>query len=180
MKTCNNPKCKQTKPESEFYKDQSRKDGLAHWCKMCANAKAAKWREDNSEKNRASHANWYKDNTEKARAQHKKWCKENLEKVRTQHAKWCKENPERVREIRIKHKYGITSKEYDRMINLQDNKCSICNKDFIKIPHIDHNHYTGKVRGLVCNGCNIDIGYYEKFQRDYEHLEAIVKYLDKY
>ena len=57
-------------------------------------------------------------------------------------------------------KYGITYAEYNLMLRKQHYKCKIC-----KIPEgkkalsVDHNHITGKVRGLLCNNCNSLLGY---------------------
>lgn len=55
-------------------------------------------------------------------------------------------------------KYGITLDQYNQLLITQGNKCKICGKTFIKTPHIDHNHKTGKVRGLLCNKCNCLLG----------------------
>jgi hypothetical protein len=56
--------------------------------------------------------------------------------------------------------YNITKEDYDSMLELQDNRCAICNEKFkpFKEPSIDHNHETKKIRGLLCNKCNFMIG----------------------
>lgn len=53
-------------------------------------------------------------------------------------------------------RYGITSKDYDDMMKDQENACAIC-KVQIKL-FVDHDHATGKVRGLLCHACNIILG----------------------
>lgn len=45
------------------------------------------------------------------------------------------------------------------MLESQNGKCKICDKP---ASHIDHNHLTGKVRGVVCNQCNVRIGFVER------------------
>jgi Recombination endonuclease VII len=58
-------------------------------------------------------------------------------------------------EYRLKIEYGITSADYEALLEFQGGRCSICNK----IPRkkrlaVDHNHKTGEVRGLLCLRCN--------------------------
>lgn len=53
--------------------------------------------------------------------------------------------------------YGITIEDYNRMFDHQKGRCAICKKhqsELNKRLHIDHNHDTGKVRGLLCSWCN--------------------------
>ena len=58
-------------------------------------------------------------------------------------------------------KYGITYDDYLNMLDAQDNRCAICNDEFIKRPYIDHDHETGRVRGLLCGGCNAVLGRFK-------------------
>jgi hypothetical protein len=63
---------------------------------------------------------------------------------------------------RIK-KYNITPNEYDVMCNKQSGLCAICNKENYKKGRkielcVDHDHVTGKVRGLLCHRCNHMLG----------------------
>jgi len=68
-----------------------------------------------------------------------------------------------LRKYNIKKSYGITELEYDNLLKSQDNKCAICKSDDNKRKNsnyffIDHNHDTGKVRGLLCDKCNKLLG----------------------
>lgn len=55
--------------------------------------------------------------------------------------------------------YGITEHDYDRMLEEQDNGCYLCGKtDRGKALSIDHDHNTGKVRGLLCSIHNRALG----------------------
>jgi hypothetical protein len=68
-------------------------------------------------------------------------------------------------------KYGLSPGEFDAMLAAQGGACVICEKAFILgtpgnrgrgAPCVDHNHDTGKVRGLLCRGCNVAVGFMEK------------------
>lgn len=74
---------------------------------------------------------------------------------------WARNNKDRVAVHSRKFKYGITEAQYSDMCLLQDNKCAVCHENFSGTPHIDHNHATGKVRGLLCRRCNIFVGFLE-------------------
>lgn len=72
-------------------------------------------------------------------------------------------------------RYGITPEMFQNMVNEQNNECLICRLDMVK-PNVDHNHETGKVRGLLCDKCNRALGI---FKDDLEILKSAVKYLEK-
>ena len=74
------------------------------------------------------------------------------------------------------NKYGITEDLYNLLVELQNNKCSICKNDFTKTPNIDHCHTTGIVRGLLCTECNQGIGF---LKDNTEYLSNAIKYLNK-
>jgi len=57
---------------------------------------------------------------------------------------------------------------YNKTLLEQNNKCKICNED-MKKPHSDHNHKTGKFRALLCAGCNLSLGRYEKYKNKFEN-----------
>jgi len=91
------------------------------------------------------------------------------------------DNRKRVKEKRCFHlrkTYGITLKEWERIFKEQGYKCKICQTQ--EKPsmgwHTDHNHSTGKVRGILCHSCNTGLG---KFRDDIKILEAAVSYLEE-
>lgn len=58
--------------------------------------------------------------------------------------------------------YGITPEKYDELFEKQKGRCAICDghqRIFNKSLSIDHCHQTGKVRGLLCSGCNSLLGF---------------------
>jgi hypothetical protein len=64
-----------------------------------------------------------------------------------------------VRNSTLKHDFGITLQEREVMQRAQNDRCAICEKKFVKTPCVDHDHKTGKVRGLLCHKCNRGIGF---------------------
>ena len=62
-------------------------------------------------------------------------------------------------------RYGMTPKDYDLLLRDQQGCCAMCGEHwtgFSKRLHVDHNHKTGEIRGLLCLGCNIGLGFVEK------------------
>ena len=64
-----------------------------------------------------------------------------------------KAHPEIMRAQHLKGKYNMTPEEYAELVIKQGAKCAICGLPFDKLV-VDHNHETGKVRGLLCKQCN--------------------------
>jgi hypothetical protein len=71
-------------------------------------------------------------------------------------------HPDARRDYNLRKNYGISSADYDRMLEGQDGRCAICRSDQpggrTKYFHVDHCHSTNKVRGLLCMPCNIMLG----------------------
>ena len=89
-----------------------------------------------------------------------------MEKRKEQKARWKRDNRDKENAYRIKSLYGITVEEKYNMLLSQNNRCKICKTPFIKekkalMPHIDHDHATGKVRGLLCDYCNRGLGAFK-------------------
>jgi len=57
-------------------------------------------------------------------------------------------------------KYNLTLDQWVSMYVAQDGKCALCRKTFTRnrLPCVDHNHWTGGVRGLLCSPCNYELG----------------------
>jgi hypothetical protein len=78
-------------------------------------------------------------------------------------------------------KYNISKEELSNMITLQNNKCKICRRDFKECKRvIDHDHKTGKVRGLLCNRCNMFLGWVENNIISIEALNNMIIYLKSF
>ncbi|MFY9589082.1 MAG: endonuclease VII domain-containing protein [Actinomycetota bacterium] len=62
------------------------------------------------------------------------------------------------RHYHLKRRYGIGAAEVDELIRKQGGVCAICRT---RAPeHVDHDHDTGKVRGVLCFGCNGGLGQF--------------------
>lgn len=78
---------------------------------------------------------------------------------------------------RLKSRYGISTEQYEHLLLLQNNVCAICgqnNKNGKRLA-IDHDHVTGKVRGLLCNACN---GFLGQFKEDTNILMKAISYIE--
>ncbi len=76
----------------------------------------------------------------------------------------------------IKRNYKLTPLEYQNMLNKQGGVCAICFKgnDNGRRLSVDHDHKTGKIRGLLCNNHNVAIGH---FRDNVQDLNSAIYYL---
>jgi len=131
---------------------------------------------------------YYIKNREKILARVKLWAQNNRERSNEIKRKWEKNNPKKdylsKRESALKIQYGITLLEYDRMYQIQGGRCAICKvhqSNYDITFHVDHNHKTGKVRGLLCFSCNFRVGRIEADRCDFhtDWIKHAKIYLDK-
>lgn len=79
------------------------------------------------------------------------------------------------RDRRLQKLYGITARQYDYQLKLQKGGCALCGrKPKARRLHVDHDHKTERVRGLLCYYCNRRV---VGRHRDADLLEKVVKYL---
>jgi hypothetical protein len=77
----------------------------------------------------------------------------------------------------IRRKYSLTPDQYESLSREQNGRCAICNT----LPrrrsrlHVDHDHATGLVRGLLCNQCNLGLGH---FSDEVSRVAAAFRYLN--
>lgn len=79
--------------------------------------------------------------------------------------RWLKANPHKVREYELRSRYGISSEEYDRLLQEQGGACAICAGSCPtgRRLAVDHDHETGRVRGLLCATCNQRLAWFEQY-----------------
>lgn len=70
--------------------------------------------------------------------------------------------------------YGLTTESYSVLLQSQGNLCAICQEDGVM--NIDHDHSTGKVRGILCNKCNQGLGL---FRDNIDFMKSAISYLEK-
>jgi hypothetical protein len=84
---------------------------------------------------------------------------------------------DKARNKQLVKRYGITVREYGRMLALQDGVCALCHHPPKKKRlSVDHNHKTGKVRGLLCYRCN----KYRVSNHTTESVRRLLEYFLKY
>ena len=84
------------------------------------------------------------------------------------------------RDYDLTRNYGITHEVYLEMLAKQDGCCKICNiteNEHGKRLHVDHNHTTGKIRGLLCSRCNTAIGH---FKEDPDIIQKAIDYIERW
>ncbi|CAA0134581.1 Uncharacterised protein [Mycolicibacterium vanbaalenii] len=85
----------------------------------------------------------------------------------------------------MRHRYGLDQAGYDALFAEQGGVCAICKE--VPTPRntrahwdgklcVDHDHDTGRIRGLLCNDCNLAVGY----GKSSEALRAAAEYIDRY
>jgi len=111
--------------------------------------------------------NWYKNNLDKIK-------KDSFNPIKIQ----IRKNRELIRD------FNITLEEYNQLLLSQNGVCAICgepetstNRGKIKCLSVDHDHETGKIRGLLCQKCNQGLG---NFKDSLELIEKTKQYLIKY
>jgi hypothetical protein len=102
---------------------------------------------------------------EQRRENGKKYYYSHLEEMRSKGREYYRLNKERLvclnKNSKLRRRYGITLDQYTQMLEAQNGACAVC---FTKDPgakgwHVDHCHSTGKVRGILCCGCNSAAGH---------------------
>lgn len=93
---------------------------------------------------------------------------------------WRAKNRDKYRNYRLKFTYGVDANEYQKRYKNQNGCCAICQNPNLsgKWFNVDHDHKTGKVRGLLCDCCNWLLGNAKDnigtLQRAVDYLEGVV------
>lgn len=120
------------------------RDGLSDVCRDCHSSSARAWQAANPERVKEIDRRKYR----KAKA------------AGTLKSSY---NPERERRKALVRRYGITIEQYEAMVADQGGVCCLCDGAPGKRPlSVDHDHATGKVRGLLCTPCNVALHAVER------------------
>ena len=140
-------KCGKVKSVGEFYRKKSKTARGWFWDSHCIECRRAQCRD-------------YGQNNRSARnARMREWRRENPAAARRND-----------RRGKLMAKYRLTEDDVEAMRENQDARCAICGKMAARLC-VDHSHKTGRVRGLLCPGCNTFLGWYER------RINAVQKYL---
>lgn len=125
---------------------------------------------DQENKCAACRREWLVKNIERVRMRQARWRAKNRDAVRSYHRGW-----ERARGSSRWKKFGVTLAEFNQMFLVQESKCAVCHTAAAKKWNLDHDHVTGRARGILCTTCNLGIGQ----MRDSADLcRAAAAYLD--
>lgn len=130
------------------------------------------------------YSRWLRDNNpeyvKRQRISARAWAQENPDKVKIlqeRRKEKRKVDPEAIlsrREDWLIRRYGITTDDYDRMLEAQKGVCALCGRlPGARLLHVDHCHDTDRVRGLLCHQCNWYLG---TIDADPSILDRIKKY----
>lgn len=132
--------CKELFPPDGFHKNRRSPLGITSACRKCHNATALRTRDP-----------------------------ENTRRLRRESSRKMRElNPDKYAEIDLKRTFGITLADYQTMLDEQKGVCAICKQteqaktrkgaEKSRRLAVDHDHQTGKIRGLLCYRCNTVLG----------------------
>jgi len=147
-------------------------------------------------KKKQAYDKWYREqNRERILVQMREYRRNHPEKAST----WANQNPakmkaiakrfsqtERALDIKLRHLWGITLEEYNAKVVQQGGVCAICKRPESRVHpksgsvhrlSVDHDHLTGKLRGLLCGTCNRALGL---LNDDIEFVHGMVDYLQAY
>ena len=171
MKICRD--CGQVLPLDDFSPSKKNRDGRASYCRSCFRVRGRRYREARAEaagkpmRERLDlpdgHARCPSCERVKplpdfgrrtgARSGRVSYCK-------PCYVKKIEDSRQRLhgstRNYHLKHRYGITVEDYERMLAEQGGVCALCRER--PAEHVDHDHLTGRVRGLLCFCCNQGLG----------------------
>ena len=163
------PDCKKDLPANSFTRDSRQRDGLSFYCRECrlTRGRVSRYRRKGKPRMRVRPRDL-------VIPPGCKWCPECAEvkpyaqfprnrSMRDGYMTYCKpchnrmgrESKERnggARNYHLRRRYGITAEHFDRMLAEQNGMCAICRE--APAEHVDHDHATGRVRGLLCFNCN--------------------------
>lgn len=87
------------------------------------------------------------------------WCKPCVLENRNDH---YRQNPEMRKRNELWSRYRLRPEDVERMLLEQGSLCCLCDRDLNDVKyHVDHDHKTGTVRGLLCPPCNKYLGWFE-------------------
>lgn len=128
-------KCSEERPVERFAPNRKMRDGRESICNICRVA---------------YHKQYYRDNPEARKKISQRKC-----------------------EAWLKKKYGLTPEQFEELFNAQGRKCRLCGTDEHGRTgnhqqsrwNVDHDHDTGRVRGILCHHCNVSLGHYERLRK---------------
>jgi len=130
-----------------------------------------------SKKGQTTQRKYYRSKAKKK--ENKRWRSNNRKEVKMINKRWYHKRGGKLimKKYNLKAHYGLSLKDYEKILEKQDNKCACCGIDFKHTPgypSIDHNHETDEIRGILCTNCNLGLG---NFHDDISKLQRAIDYL---
>ena len=161
---------KQRQHDREYY----------HKNKEHIKARRKKYREANNDKDRLRAEKYYQDNRDHVLERQKTYYQNNKEKIIERSKKYLSSHKNEKRNGDLRRKFGTSLDYYNELYEKQHGLCAICGKKETRegyILAVDHDHVTGKIRGLLCNNCNTGIGL---LQDSYDILISASEYIKRH
>lgn len=140
-------RCRVEKSSLDFYRHRKDPDRLHHICKRCS--------------------------IEQSKSVYRKRKDIILDRNKVQRQR----DPSRKRHQRWKFKFGLSPDDYNKMLREQNYCCAACGyrpTSTDRVLGVDHDHETGQIRALLCNGCNLALGH---LKEDAERCLRLATYI---
>lgn len=180
-------KCYLEKPIEDFTREKKGSEKRRSKCRVCTLELDKVWRHSDRgrQSKRKAHVVYLSNPRAKVNYKNYQFKYSKSDNGRNADSKWKKNNFTKMRERSLKIKYNMTLDDYDKLFKNQNEVCDICKnpegsfdrKGKLRLLAVDHCHKTGKVRGLLCFGCNASLG---KFKDSTEILQNAIDYLKKH
>lgn len=159
--------------EREKKLEYSRKYRISHRFELREKGKI--WTKENKHVRTA----YYRNHKESILKHQKAYYDANKEEINARRRAFRKENPSVERSWKLKANYGISLKEFNSILEIQNGNCAICKKSEWKWrgPVVDHDHHSGRVRGILCHNCNLAIGH---INEEPQIAKSMSDYLEKF
>jgi len=180
--------CGQTLPLDSFPRNRSRRDGYGAYCKACYSLRYRRYREKKAaqagrtirERDALPPGMKYCPRCDRTLALILFGSNRSTSDGLTAYCKSCHNAAGResrgrnggAREYHLRRRYGIGQADVDAMLAEQGGVCAACRVD--KPQHVDHDHETGEVRGMLCFLCSQALG---NVRDDINRLHGLVRYL---
>ena len=150
------------------WKLSSKKEHI-YICIICSKQYQKQYRGIHRTKKMEYYKKYYRVHQEKMKQQHKQYREAHKQEAKEYHRQYFKnmskaqkkKKKQYDRQYKRLKAYGITIEQEIEMLEDQRSKCAICGKFLTDLTnaYVDHDHKTGKVRGILCHHCNTMLGY---------------------
>jgi len=136
------------------------------------------YREEHKEEIKIKQKEWREQNKEQIALKAKEFREAHQEEIKLKAKEKYQRNKDKQKSHQLQMMYGISLAQLEDMILSQNSKCAICGKELTIQKGgyvVDHDHTTGKVRGILCPQCNFLLG---NAQDNLDIMKGAIKYLE--